>query len=147
MRREPKPVGKAKLARAVERVAEYTPTGERDEYPLPTHAVSVWLTNEHLCVGMSALGHGSRGHTVRIPIGRLYALPDVAAQSGWVALLELLKARRLCAARGVAAHIGTQASPVQYDLDKVLKSLGKTHAPRYDAQGKPSSCDAEDIGL
>lgn len=121
-------------------------SGREDDYPLPSHAASIWLTGEALFLALPGT-NGARGHTVRIPRGRCEAPGDIAALSGWSVLLELLRQRMHAAEEGTRASIGTRAAPVQYDIDGMLRSLGKRSVPKYDSSGRPNSCDAEDLGL
>jgi hypothetical protein len=72
---------------------------------------------------------GARSHTLRIPIERCGVhtnksggiLPD---QVGWHQLLSILKAQHL-ASYTHQRKIGNPAAPVQYDLEKIKRAIGK----------------------
>lgn len=128
---------------------EYAPEPDRSPYPVPSHAAHVWIANGALHLGLPPAGPGSRGTTVSIPLERcgiVHAeggMAPRADQLGWQALLTTLQARTH---QGRPHTAGTPGAPVQYDLDKVLKSMGRTSVPRAAGRGKIELTD-EDLGL
>lgn len=127
----------------------YAPEPDRSPYPVPAHAAHVWITNGALHLGLPPSGPDSRGTTVVIPLDRCgivhneSGLAPRADQLGWQALLTTLQART----HQARPHsIGTPGAPVQYDLDRVLKSMGRTSVPKAAKGGKIELTD-EDLGL
>lgn len=80
------------------------------EYPLPHYAVSVWLSGDKLMVAYPPLPGNQKGHTV--------VLPNTPA--GLAVLQESLQERQ----REGYQKIGTKATPVQYDIDEILRRMG-----------------------
>lgn len=142
----------------------------RDDYPLPAHALSVWLEGDRLAIGIPGTAH-AQGRTLRVSldncaIERTASGFAIAARSaGWAALLQMLRDRATASASASATtteraserggsinSIGTKTSPVQYDLEKMLLRMGeaqtKTQAKtkRFNTRGA-QEIDGADLGL
>lgn len=119
----------------------------RDDYPLPSNAVSVWITAEALMVGVPSSVPGGKGHTLAIPIDKCtfdrseFGSP-VTRQAGWAHLLQLLKAQRAASA-AKARTLGTPAALSQWQLENALRE-----ATKYDSKGREVVVvGLEDLGL
>lgn len=100
-----------------------------DAYPLPAHAAYIWLAGPDLFLGLPPVPGGTKGHQVRLP----------ANERGLSVALGILQER--ARAPGKPHHVGTKGAPVQYDLEEVLKRLGK---PSPGARAEALS-EAEDL--
>jgi hypothetical protein len=81
------------------------------DYPLPSHAAYIWFAGDRLMLGLPPTAGHERGHSVSIPLSN---------ESAFDVLLGILAER----AREVRP-IGTKSTPVQYDLDNVLRHMRK----------------------
>jgi hypothetical protein len=89
-----------------------------EAYPLPAHAAYIWVAGADLFLGLPPVPGGTKGHQVRLP----------ATDRGLAVALDILRER--ARAPGVphryGGHvIGTKGAPVQYDIEEVLRRLGK----------------------
>lgn len=129
-----------------------------DAYPMPAHAVSLWLMGDQLAIGLPATQR-AQGRTVYIPLDKCSVertnsgMGILARQMGWAALLQLLKDRRAAAQEADAQghdmnSIGRATSPVQYDIEQVMRALGEQgkRIVRANAKGQ-QEVSAEDIGI
>jgi hypothetical protein len=123
---------------------------ESAPYPVPSHAAHIWIAQGALHIGLSPTGPDSRGTTVTIPLDKCGIVPNDSGmaprsdQMGWQALLATLGARTRRAA--ATSTIGTPGTPVQYDIERVLKAMGRTTVPKAARGGKIQLTD-EDLGL
>ena len=112
------------------------------DYPLPSHAISIWLSGNDLMLGLSPLDGNSKGHILRIAAEKLgvevsaFGEP-LASQRGWAALLSVLRERN----KAGRQPLGSAGEPTQYNLDAMLRSMKK-----FDTKGR-EKVDAEDLGL
>jgi hypothetical protein len=81
------------------------------DYPLPSHAAYIWFAGDRLMLGLPPTAGHERGHSVSIPL----------ANEEWPAVLLSILQERATAVR----PIGTKSTPVQYDLDNVLRHMRK----------------------
>lgn len=102
-----------------------------DPYPLPAYAANIWLNEADNCLMLAVpAGADETGHTVRIPLDRCDVVVNgwgnpLPGQRGWRVLLDILRERTRSATLARSERtIGTKASPVQYDLDKMLQAFG-----------------------
>jgi len=96
-----------------------------EPYPLPGFAANIYASGDGLALCLTDDG---KGHTLQIP----------ATEAGMKLLVQILRERR--AAR--RPYIGQKASPVQYDIEHMLKAMHK-----FDPKGKPvrpATLDFED---
>lgn len=77
------------------------------EIDAPSHAVGLWIEGDHFLV--------------RFPDRQLVSIPVCEAGR----LINVLRARSEYAARAKRMSIGTDAAPVQYDLDQIRKHLAR----------------------
>lgn len=80
------------------------------EYPLPHYAVSVWLSGDKLMIAYPPLPDHTKGHTIVLP----------ATPAGFAILADSLKERQ----REGYQKIGTKATPIQYDIDEIIRRMG-----------------------
>lgn len=114
------------------------------DYPLPAHCAYIWFDGANLRLQLPPDGPESHGNTVILPLERLGIVRNEAGaprpdQRGWLVLLDVLRARLAAADR----RIGTQASPVQYDIEAVLR--GVESAPSVAERKRAKSEDAEQV--
>ena len=123
---------------------------ESAPYPVPQHAAHIWLANGELHIGLPPTSPDSRGTTVSIPLDKCGIVPNDsgmaprADQMGWQVLLATLSSRSRRARS--QSTIGTDSCPVQYDIERVLKAMGRTSVPKAAKGGKIQLTD-EDLGL
>jgi hypothetical protein len=91
------------------------------KYPVPPYALSIWTVGHELFVGFE-------GHTVRIPLDKcsIECGPTgnpLARQLGWNTFLSVLRDRERT---GHAPSIGRAGSPVQYDIEAMVKEFKAT---------------------
>lgn len=127
-----------------------------ETYPLPAHAISVWIAGDKLCLGIPPCGD-SKPHTLYIPLDRCgvevsaFGQP-LASQRGWFAILDILKERARGSYRNRKGlifdqpQLGTRADPPQYQLDQILKAMAEGKARKFDSAGK-EELSLEDLGL
>lgn len=115
VRKSPHSPPRAERIEPDERPLDLGPAPER--YPPPSYASTVWATPEGLRISLPATP-GETGHSILLPF----------AQASWGILIELLRERGRFAERNTRARIGTRAAPVQYDIEGILRSLGRTSA-------------------
>jgi hypothetical protein len=82
------------------------------DYPLPSHACSVWLDGDTLWAAFPPRAGSDKGHKVHL----------TADEYGIKSLLTILRARQ-CDGRHT---VGTVAAPVQYDLETIAKTMKLT---------------------
>lgn len=107
-----------------------------DPYPLPSYALSIWLSGDRLMLGVPGDDRvpNDRPHTLAIPLDRCgvemndWGTSPLATQRGWHALLETLRER---AREGYIPKLGSKACPTQYNLDEIQRRI-----TRYNSQGK-----------
>jgi hypothetical protein len=88
------------------------------KYPRPDHAVSLWTEGDELFVDFDS-------HTVRIPLAKCsiecssFGSP-LSRQLGWNTLLTVLRDRERADRKPTIAKEG---SPVQYDVEQMIKTF------------------------
>lgn len=89
------------------------------DYPLPSHAISVWLAGDTLWARFPPTTPGGKGHSAPFP----------ATPEGFALALSILRER---ATANYTMTIGTRAAPVRYDLEKIAQALkeGTTYAKK-----------------
>jgi hypothetical protein len=124
--------------------------GSMNSYPLPAHAVSVWLAGDRLMIGIPPVNGDERPSTKVIPLDRCFVDKNAASQTGWRFLLNLLSERTEMIAQGKKPYLGTKGDPVQYDIEKMLKHMRREkreHRKVVKALGKDRPLTLEDLGL
>lgn len=129
---------------------EYAPAPDNSPYPVPSNAAHIWIANGALHIGLPPTSTQSRGTSVVIPLDKCGIVPNEsgmaprADQMGWQALLNTLHAR--ARREPTSSTVGTPGAPAQYDIERVLKAMGRTTIPKAAPGGKIELTD-EDLGL
>lgn len=97
------------------------------DYPLPAHCAYIWFDGAALRLQLPPDGPESHGNMIVLPLERCAVVPSTSGaprpdQRGWLVLLDTLRERLVAADR----RIGTLASPVQYDIEAVLRGVEAT---------------------
>jgi len=118
-------------------------------YPLPSHAVSIWLAGDRLMIGVPPVGD-ERPSTKVIPLDNCFYDDKNVGQRGWAVLLNLLRDRSRMEREGKKPWLGTKGDPVQYDIEKMLKHMRREqreHKKVVKALVKEKPLTLEDLGL
>jgi hypothetical protein len=84
------------------------------EIEAPAHAIAIWSEGDKIMC--------------RLPDRQLLALPFALGP-----LMAILRAREPQRVNGHGHKVGTEASPVQYDIDKIAEALKRKSADHYKA--------------
>jgi hypothetical protein len=104
-----------------------------EHYPVPSYAVYAWLAGDRLVLGLPPRKGFEKGHSVSIPL----------TNEKWSAvLLDILRER----GREVRP-LGTKSTPVQYDLDNILKHLREARESERRAKKAEARDFLKEIGL
>lgn len=115
-----------------------------DADQIPAHAVSLWFSGDSL-VFTAPASPGESAIFLTIPIEKagIVTTPQgspLTNQLGWKALLDILKARYHTSHR-TQRTIGMKSSPVEYDLEKMLKKI------TYSKKPLPPEITLEDLDI
>lgn len=108
-----------------------------EPYPLPHYAVSVWLSGDKLMVAYPPPPFSDKGHTIVLP----------ATPAGFAVLADNLKERQ----REGYHKIGTKATPIQYNIDEIIRRMGPNAVEVIPAKVKkhdaPYTLTLDDLNL
>ena len=86
-----------------------------DKYPPPSYAATIWLTPQGLRLALPA-AYGEAGHSIELPLH----------DGAWETLLSILRERARYGNDARAQRtIGLRASPVQYDIDAIMRAMAQ----------------------
>ena len=106
-----------------------------ERYPPPSHAAMVWLTGDGLRVSLPP-ARDEKGHAILLPTN----------PASWSILLDILRERHRASERDQRLSIGTRASPVQYDIEGMLRAMGQS-APTIRRIEKVEATSLHDLDL
>jgi hypothetical protein len=107
-------------------------------YPLPAHAVSMWIAGDDLFIAFPGQGPEERGHTVRLP----------ASVAGLQTTIAIMRER----STAKSLRLGHRGTPTQYELEQdkrygaILEAMAADTAEKRDAKRR-AEAELAELGL
>lgn len=108
-----------------------------ETYPLPSYAVSMWVSGDDLWIAFPGQGPEARGHSVRLP----------ASPAGLATAIKIMRER----SHATDLRLAQKGTPTQYDLEAISNYMLRTdHVAKQAAKRadrEAAAADLKELGL